>query len=63
MKTDGQERDNKTLTTEEAAKEWNISKKAIYSLVRSGKLKPIINLGKSWRFLSSDFNDNVFIRL
>lgn len=57
--TNGQAR---MLTTEEAAKEWGISKKAIYRLVRLGKLKPFIGL-KSWRFYATDFNENVLERL
>jgi predicted site-specific integrase-resolvase len=51
------------LTTEEAAREWNISKKAIYRLVRDGKLRPIIGF-KSWMFEHRDlFQGQVLERL
>lgn len=44
------------LTTEEAAREWNIPKKAIYRLVREGRLRPFIGF-KSWRFRPGDIDD------
>lgn len=55
------EETRKLLTTEEAASEWSIPKKAIYRLVREGKLRPIIGL-KSWRFKIWDI-DGVLERL
>jgi excisionase family DNA binding protein len=49
------------LTTQEAARKWNIPKKAIYRLVREGKLRPFIGF-KSWRFRIGDI-DEVLERL
>ena len=43
------------LTTEEAARQWNIPKKAIYRLVNEGKLSPFIGF-KSWRFRHDDID-------
>ena len=61
MKT--KEEATRLLTTEEAAREWNISKKAIYRLVRDGKLRPIIGF-KSWMFERQDlFQGQVLERL
>lgn len=51
----------KLLTTQEAAREWNIPKKAIYRLVREGKLRPFTGF-KSWRFTIRDI-DGVLERL
>lgn len=51
----------KLVTTEEASREWNISKKVIYRLVREGKLRPFIGF-KSWRFRLGDI-DAVLERL
>jgi predicted site-specific integrase-resolvase len=63
MKTEENKQTERVITTDEAAKEWGITKKALYSLVRKGKIRPITNLGKSWYFLPSDFNPTVFVRL
>jgi excisionase family DNA binding protein len=47
-----------TLTTQELAEAWNISKWTIYSLVKDGKISPIIGLKtKGWRFKLSDLED------
>ena len=43
------------LTTKEAAKVWNIPRKAIYRLVTQGKLRPIIGF-KSWMFQEGDID-------
>jgi excisionase family DNA binding protein len=53
MKTE--ENTKRLLTTEEAARDWGISKKAIYRMVREGKIRPFVGL-KSWRFDPADFN-------
>lgn len=46
-------KETQLLTTKQAASEWNISKKAIYRMVKEGKLRPIIGF-KSWMFQSND---------
>lgn len=56
-------KDLEILTTKQAVIKWGISRKALFALVRDGKLRPITNLGKEWRFLASDFNESIFIRL
>jgi excisionase family DNA binding protein len=44
------------LTTDEAAALWGISRWTIFDLVRKGKLRPITNLGKGWKWQVSDIN-------
>jgi excisionase family DNA binding protein len=63
MKTNVEEK-TKTLTTEEAAKLWNIPKTAVRNLVHEKKLNPIIGFGtKGWRFLADDFEKLCEVRL
>jgi excisionase family DNA binding protein len=50
------------LTTEEAAALWGISKWTIFDLAKKGKLRPITNLGKGWKWKASDI-DSVIERL
>jgi excisionase family DNA binding protein len=49
------ESEPKTLTTQQLAEAWNISRWTIYALVRDGKIKPIVGLRtKGWRFRITD---------
>ena len=58
----GMKEREKLLTTKQAAKEWNVAIWLIYDKVREGKLRPIVGLGKSWRFKESDI-DSLLERL
>lgn len=51
------------LNTEEAAKLWGISRWRIYTLVREGKIRPIIGMGKGWKFLPDDLKATILERL
>lgn len=42
------------LTTAEAAKAWNVSRKSIYRWVREGRIKPLVAGLKGWRFRPGD---------
>jgi excisionase family DNA binding protein len=52
----------KFITTEEAAVLWGISKWTIFDLVKKGKLRPIISLGKGFKWRVNDI-DAVIERL
>lgn len=51
------------LSTQQAAAAWGVSRWRIYDLVREGKIRPIIGMGKGWKFLFSDFESVEFTRL
>jgi hypothetical protein len=42
------------LSTQQAASAWGISRWRLYDLVREGRIRPIIGMGKGWKFLHSD---------
>jgi predicted site-specific integrase-resolvase len=42
------------LSTQQAANAWGISRWRLYDLVKEGKIRPIIGMGKGWKFLLSD---------
>lgn len=42
------------LSTQQAASAWGISRWRLYDLVRAGKIRPIVGMGKGWKFLLSD---------
>jgi excisionase family DNA binding protein len=45
----------RTLTTQQLAEAWNISRWTIYTLVKDGRLRPIVGLRtKGWRFKMTD---------
>lgn len=42
------------LSTKQAADAWGISRWRLYDLVKEGKIRPIVGMGKGWKFLLSD---------
>lgn len=58
----GMKEREKLLTTKQAAKEWNVSIWWIYDRVKEGKIRPLVGMGKSWRFKEGDI-DSVLKRL
>lgn len=51
------------LTTQQAADAWGISRWRLYDLVREGQIRPVIGMGKGWKFLLSDFTSLELSRL
>lgn len=51
------------LSTQQAADAWGITRWRLYDLVREGKIRPIIGMGKGWKFLESDLKDLELQRL
>jgi hypothetical protein len=45
------------LTTKRASAAWGITRWRLYDLVREGKIRPIVGMGKGWKFLISDFEN------
>lgn len=43
------------LSTKQAATVWGISRWRLYDLVKEGKIRPIVGMGKGWKFLLADF--------
>ena len=50
-------------STEEVVSMWGISRWRIYDLVKSGKIRPIVNMGKGWKFDGSEFDKELLERL
>jgi predicted site-specific integrase-resolvase len=44
------------LSTQQAADAWGISRWSLYDLVKAGKIRPIVGMGKGWKFFISDIN-------
>ena len=42
---------------------WGISRWRIYELVKAGKIRPIVNMGKGWKFDGSEFEKRLLERL
>ncbi len=53
----------KLLTTREAASLWNISRWTVFALVKKGDIRPIVGVGKGWRFIGDELNSVSFERL
>ena len=51
------------LSTQQAASAWGISRWRLYDLVKEGKIRPIVGMGKGWKFLMSDLQTLEFPRL
>lgn len=51
------------LSTRQAAEAWGITRWMIYDLVREGKIRPVIGMGKGWKFLASDLSARELPRL
>ncbi len=50
-------------STKEVESMWGISRWRIYDLVKAGKIRPIVNMGKGWKFDGSEFNKELLERL
>lgn len=42
---------------------WGISRWRVYDLVKEGKIRPIVNMGKGWKFDGTEFSDDLLERL
>ena len=42
---------------------WGISKWRVYDLVKEGKIRPIVNMGKGWKFDGTEFSEHLLERL
>jgi predicted DNA-binding transcriptional regulator AlpA len=51
------------LSTQQAASSWGISRWRLYDLVREGKIRPIVGMGKGWKFLMGDLQTLELTRL
>jgi excisionase family DNA binding protein len=50
-------------STKEAAKMWGISYDKLLELVDEGRIRPIVGMGKGWRWDGSEFASVQFKRL
>jgi predicted DNA-binding transcriptional regulator AlpA len=50
-------------STKEVESMWGISRWRIYGLVNTGKIRPIVNMGKGWKWDGSEFNKELLERL
>ena len=50
-------------STKEVESMWGISRWRIYDLVKTGKIRPIVNMGKGWKFDGSEFEEELLERL
>lgn len=51
------------LSTQQAAAAWGISRWRIYDLVKEGQIRPVIGMGKGWKFLLTDLSGMELPRL
>jgi excisionase family DNA binding protein len=42
---------------------WGISRWRVYDLVKEGKIRPIVNMGKGWKFDGTEFSEHLLERL
>jgi predicted DNA-binding transcriptional regulator AlpA len=50
-------------STKEVESMWGISRWRIYGLVNAGKISPIVNMGRGWKWDGSEFNKELLERL
>ena len=51
------------MGTTQAAKAWGITRWKLYDLIVEGKIRPITNMGKGYKFQQDDFKEDFFERL
>jgi hypothetical protein len=49
--------------TNEVCSLWGISRWRLYELVKNGDVRPIINMGKGWKFDGSELREKLLERL
>lgn len=53
----------KLYSTNEAAKLWGITKWTIFDLVKKGTIKPVVGMGKGWKFTGFELREENLARL
>ncbi len=56
-------RTERLFTAKGAAEKWGITYWALRAMVESGKIRPIIGIGKGWKFTGNELGDVQFDRL
>lgn len=60
---DGIRKTVKLYGMKQACELWGISRWRVYELVKEGKIRPIVNMGKGWKFDGSEFSEELLERL
>lgn len=63
MKQQNDNTPTKLYSIKEAAKLWNLSVWEVRGLIKNGKLRPIIGVGKGFKFDGSELKTNQLERL
>jgi hypothetical protein len=58
-----QKKTERLYTAKLAAEKWGISYWSLRSMVEDGKIKPIIGIGKGWKFTGDELGEVEFERL
>lgn len=51
------------LNMKKACELWGVTRTHVYALIRNGKIKPITNAGKGFKFLATDYKHEFLKRL
>lgn len=51
------------LNMKKACEMWGVTRWHVYDLIKAGKIKPITNAGKGFKFLASDYKIEFLERL
>ena len=51
------------LNMKKACEMWGVTRWHVYDLIKAGKIKPITNAGKGYKFLASDYKMEFLERL
>jgi predicted site-specific integrase-resolvase len=63
MNTKTEEKTERLWNARDVAKKWGISYWSLRAMVESGKIRPIIGIGKGWKFTGNEISEVVFERL